>query len=109
MFSADVSAKVGVTLNELDIKRAHRYGPVRGDGKPRTIIARFWDSNLRNSVYGKKKNLKGKNLFITENLTNLRMVTLNKAKDDFGRQNVWTKEGRIFARDKDNKVITLVS
>ena len=55
LFASEVTLKVGVKMTERDIKRAHRYGPVRADGKPRPIIARFLDNSLRNSVYGKKK------------------------------------------------------
>ena len=109
VFASEITSKVGVKMSERDIKQAHRYGPVRADGKPRPIIARFLDSSLRNSVYGKKKLLKGKNIFITENLTKLRMELLKKANDDYGRENVWTKEGRIMARDSNKQVITIMS
>ena len=100
MFASEISSKCGVTINERNIKRAHRYGPSRRDGKPLPIIARFHDAGIRNSVYSKKKNLKGKGIFITENLTKRRM-------DIF--ISVWSKEGRIYARDTDGNVITIIS
>ena len=109
VFAAEVSTKVGVALSEKNIKRAHRYGPPRRDGKPRPIIARFWDANIRNSVYTKKKNLKGKNIYITENLTKRRLKLLNEAYEKFGKNNVWTREGRIYGRDGDGQVINIVS
>ena len=110
IFAGELSSKCeGITITEKNIKRAHRYGPPRRDGKPRPIIARFWDAGIRNSVYTKKKNLKGKGIFITENLTKFRMMLLRKANDDFGKENVWTKEGRIFARDGHGQVLIIIS
>ena len=109
MFASEISSKCGVTINERNIKRAHRYGPPRRDGKPRPIIARFHDAGIRNSVYSKKKNLKGKGIFITENLTKRRMDMFIKAKEEYGTQSVWSKEGRIYARDTDGNVITIIS
>ena len=109
LFASEISSKCGVTINERNIKRAHRYGPPRRDGKPRPIIARFHDAGIRNSVYSKKKNLKGKGIFVTENLTKRRMDMFIKAKDEYGNQSVWTKEGRIYARDTEGNVITIIS
>ena len=109
-FAAEITSKIGVKMSEKDIKRAHRYGPVRKDGKPRPIIARFWNSDLRSKVYRSKKNLKGKNVFITENLTKLRMGLQKKAIEDYGKENVWSMEGRIYARDKNlDKVLNIIS
>ena len=110
VFAAEISSKTGVKMTEANIKRAHRFGPPRNDGKPRPIIARFWNSSLRNDVYRKKKNLKGKNIFITENLTKMRMNLQKKAIADYGKENVWSMEGRIYARDKNiDKVLTIIS
>ena len=109
-FATEITSKTGVKMSEKDIKRAHRFGPVRKDGKPRPIIARFWSSDLRNKVYRNKKNLKGKNVFVTENLTKLRMGLQKQAFDDYGKENVWSIEGRIYARDKNNdKVVSIIS
>ena len=108
LFAAEVSKNCGVAITEKSLKRAHRCGPPRSDGKPRPIIARFWDANVRNTVYAKKKMLKGKKLFISENLTKRRMMLLNDSNEKYGKNNVWTKEGRIYARDGD-QVINIVS
>lgn len=110
VFAAEITSKVGVKMSEANIKRAHRFGPPRNDGKPRPIIARFWNSSLRNDVYRNKKNLRGKNIFITENLTKMRMNLQKKAIADYGKENVWSMEGRIYARDKNiDKVLTIIS
>ena len=110
VFAAEISSKTGVKMTEANIKRTHRFGPPRYDGKPRPIIVRFWNSSLRNDVYRKKKNLKGKNIFITENLAKMRMNLEKKAIADYGKENVWSMEGRIYARDKNiDKVLTIIS
>ena len=108
LFAAEVSKTCGVAITEKSLKRAHRYGPPRSDGKPRPIIARFWDANVRNTVYSKKKLLKGKKFFISENLTKHRMKLLNESNEKYGKKNVWTREGRIYARDGD-QVINIIS
>ena len=95
--AVEITSKIGVKMSEIDIKRAHRYGPVRKDGKPRSIIARFWNSDLRSKVYRSKKNLKVKNGFITENLTKLIMGLQKKAIEYYGKENIWSIEGRIYA------------
>ena len=109
VFASEISSKVGVKMTVKDIKRAHRYGPPRRDGKSRPIIARFWDSSLRNNVYHKKRELKGKGIFVTENLTKVRMELYKKAIVDFGKQQVWSREGRIYAKDSNGKVINIIS
>ena len=70
----------------------------------------FGTNDLRSKVYRSKKNLKGKNVFITENLTKLRMGLQKKAIEDYGKENVWSMEGRIYARDKNlDKVLNIIS
>ena len=49
-------------------------------------------------VYRNKKELRGQNIYITENLTNLRLSRYKKAMEKFGYKNVWSSEGRIFTR-----------
>lgn len=84
-----------------DIARSHRLGRFRADSKkPRPIIARFWDENKKIKLFKTKKNLKGKGIVLTENLTKYRQYLFNKAVTVLGFRNVWTNEGRIISKFK---------
>ena len=107
LFASIVTANVGVQLTKADIKRAHRLGKVPANGKPRPIIARFKLMHKRNEVYSNKKKLKGQKLLITENLTQLRVDALKSARAKYGDRKVWTTEGRIYAKDENDKKVTI--
>ena len=98
---AVVNDDVGVDLSLGEIGRSHRIGPKRPptrNSKPRPIIFRFSSMRKRMEVYRNKKELKGKNIVITESLTKIRYQLLLKAKSKYGVRNVWTTEGRIFTK-----------
>lgn len=97
-----VKEKIGIELQPLDVKRAHRLGPAR-EGKTRPIIARFDRMPLRNNVFANKRKLKGTRLVISENLTKFRMGKLKEARDQYGNENVWTVEGHIKVKDETRK------
>lgn len=103
-FAAVVNGKLGITMQTDAVRRAHRLGAPRDDGKPRAIIARFWHMGLRNQVYRSKKSLKGQKLVITENLTLRRLKILGEAKAKYGERNVWTQEGRLYANNGHKKI-----
>ena len=63
---------------------------------PRPVIVKFARYNVREKVFKSKKNLKAKNISITESLTGYRMTVLNEARQKFGFKNVWTYNGRII-------------
>ena len=90
------------------IRRAHRLGKKRANGKPRPIIARFWDSGLRNHLYFNKKEFKNTSFSITEYLTRRCMLIKNEAEGKYGSSNVWTKEGRIYAKGENNSIIPIL-
>jgi archaellum component FlaC len=100
---------LGVTMSIDHIRRAHRLGKRRNNGKPRPIIARIGDPELRNYIYMNKKECKGKQIAITENLTKRRMTLKLSAEQTYGEKNVWTKEGRIYAKDQNNQVKTIIA
>ena len=110
LFVQTINTTLGLELNPNEIRRAHRLGKKRADGKPRPLIARFWSCNLRNNVYSKKKFCKGKSVSLTENLTKTRMHQKTDAEKKYGSGNVWTREGRIYAKDtSSDTILTLVS
>ena len=109
LFGKLIFEHLGISMNEYDIKRAHRLGQRKQNGKPRPIIVRLRDPELRNKIYFNKKSLKGKPVSITENLTKRRMQEKIAAEKLYGEKSVWTKEGRIYAKDSSGQVKTIVS
>ena len=107
LFVQTVNEHLGLNteINADMIRRAH--GKKRTDGKSRPITARIWSSNLRNDIYFSKKKLKDKSISITENLTQRRLEKLKKAEEQYGKKQVWTKEGRIYSKD-DKGIIKLI-
>ena len=95
-----ISKEVMIPLSSDDIARSHRLGPpsshITRNTKPRPIIIRFKDEVKKLDIYKNKKNLKGKGLLLTENLTKIRYNIYKKAITKFGHRNVWTSEGRIL-------------
>ena len=107
-FVEKVKAVTGIDIHINDIKRAHRFGG-RKVGKSRPIIARFNRPEVRNNVFRNKRKFKGqkidgKSVSISENLTPLRLRLLDEAREKYGRSNVWSIEGRLYAMNGDNKL-----
>ena len=99
-----IQEKVGENVGIEDIDRTHRLGAYR-TGKVRPIIIKFSRYHTRNRVFRKKKNLKGKSVSITENLTKVRMQALNDARKTHGFENVWSSDGKILFKDlQEDKV-----
>ena len=107
-----VNNEVGVSLSLDDVVRSHRIGPKKmkptRSTKPRPIIFRFASVRKRMEVFKNKRNLKGKQIVITESLTKFRYQLLQKAKSKYGVKNVWTTEGHIFTKI-NNKLKTIIS
>ena len=87
--------KMDLPISRYEIGRTHRLGP-KHQGKKRPIIVRFISNRQKELVYANKKKLKGTKLLITENLTKQRYDLLKSCWDDFGRENVWTYDCRIY-------------
>ena len=103
-FVSTISTRLALKFDGLAIRRSHRLGKPRTDGKPRAIIVRFWSSALRNDIYRNKKKLKGSGILITENLTVRRLDIMKEARTKYGDGNVWSQEGRIYAKDGESKI-----
>ena len=107
-------------IKKSDFVRSHRTGPPKvtstrntrsstaQNDKPRPIIVRFANWNVRTRVFKNKSNLKGKKYVISENLTKQRLELLKKAEMKFGKRNVWTNQGFIKAKIND-KFISITS
>ena len=108
LFVENINKHLKAGMEAGHIRRAHRLGKKRANGKPRPIIARFWDSGLRNHLYFNKKDFKNTSFSITENLTRRRMIVKNEAEGKYGSNNVWTREGRIYAKGENNSIIPIL-
>ena len=98
-----VNKDVQANLEVKDVSRTHRLGKKRNDGKPRPIIVRFLSYRQRKQVFDKKRALKGKKIVITENLTKSRYSLLQSCKEHFGKEHVWSYDGRICVKIDDRK------
>ena len=75
--------------------------------KVRPIIVKFTSYRRRQQVFSAKKNLKGKYVGISESLTKIRQRIFNLARDAVGYKNVWSQDGKIFAKRHDDRIITM--
>jgi len=101
----------GLKLTRTDISSAHRLAARGASGrptalntrvsKPQPIIVRFMQRSVRNYIMGKCKELKGKRLSITEQLTPNRALLLKGANDLTQRHclsSAWSHDGRILVK-----------
>ena len=101
-----ITEHLELELTEKELDRNHRIGNPKSDNKrPRPIIVKFARYNTRRNVFVNKKRLKNTGTSIDESLTKHRMELLNKAKSEFGFNNVWTVDGRICYYDEAAKRI----
>ena len=108
LFVSHINRHLNAGMTVDHFRRAHRLGKRKNNGKPRPIIARIWNPDLRNHLYYKKKEFKNSSISLTENLTRKRMTLKNEAEGKYGSSNVWTKEGRIYAKDSNNVIILII-
>ena len=65
----------------------------------RPIIIKLVRYNDRNNVFNTKKEVKGKNIAITENLTATRMKKLKETRNIYVLKTVWKSDGKYFFKD----------
>ena len=67
-----------------DINRSHRIGKYDPQKKkPRPMIVKFARYNVRDRVFSNKRKLKGKQISVSKSLTNLRLMKLKEARDQY--------------------------
>ena len=98
-----------------NVQRSHRLGPRNASRntrqnptKPRAIIFRFRDFRARQSVFYKKKMLKGTGISITENHTKKRYTLYKHAVAKYGIGKIWTIEERVTTKIV-NKILVIKS
>ena len=99
----------GLNLIEEDIDRAHRL-----PGPNNRVIVRFVRSgqgSVRDQVWSRRLELRGKDLFINESLTRLRgqiFRSLLAAKRDKKVYTVYSRGGHVYFKEKQHGVSTRV-
>ena len=101
-----ISTNMNIEISPADLDRTQRVGKKKpGENKPRPIIVKLSRDNVRKKAFSNKKNLKGSNESITEDLIPKRMEILKKARIEHGLTNVWTSDGMtLYNSATDDKV-----
>ena len=101
-----ISTNMNIEISPADLDRTQRVGKKKpGQNKPRPIIVKLSRNNVRKKAFSNKKNLKGSNESITEDLIPKRMEILKKARIEHGLTNVWTSDGMtLYNSATDDKV-----
>ena len=92
---------MGVELDSGDISVAHRLGRHQG-GRQRATIVRFTRRKKRTELLKNKAKLKGKNIFLNQDLTDMRATMLKMVKELDTVKFTSTRDGKITVRLKAN-------
>ena len=102
---AVINNDLGIDITVHEIERSHRLGPINNRRNlrsvrvnPRPIILRFNSFRKRQKVFKAKRSLKGKKVSLSENLTKQRYEIYKAAVTKYGRDKVWTNEGRTLTK-----------
>nr|CAI5849622.1 unnamed protein product [Callosobruchus analis] len=91
-----LNLKMTIDIKDSDIEICYRVGKVKGDKKPRGIYLKLRDGAVRNTIYNKKKFLKGTGVVVVEDLTPARVKTVSLVSGKVLLKNVWTNSGKIY-------------
>ena len=107
----DMLAKANVALKATDIDRCHRKGR-RTNGKNRKVIIKFTNSDARQLVYQKRKQL-GPSIYVQENLTRFREGLSYEARQQVRAKTLtktWIAGCRVFVTvPGDSKPLLITS
>ncbi|CAG4913509.1 unnamed protein product [Colias eurytheme] len=78
-----------------DLNECHRIGRATNN-KPRPVLIKFKDLEVRNRIWFSKTNLKGSGITLSEFLTKPRHDIFMAARQRFGISNCWTRDGIIY-------------
>ena len=91
-----------VEIDQAEIDRAHRIGPAKGSG-PRALNVKFKDYATKSKVMKNKKKLKGKNVYVNEDLTWRNQQFLKHVRQVCKNQGyVFTADSYIFGLNIEN-------
>ncbi|CAG4959489.1 unnamed protein product [Colias eurytheme] len=89
-------------LSAASISKCHRIGTSKGN-KPRPILVKFRDQHIKNKVWMRKTALKNSGVTISEFLTKCRHDLFMAARQHFGVNKCWTRDGIIFVIGSNGK------
>lgn len=89
-------------VSGADVNRCFRTGHSRG-GRKRPILVHFKSVTLRDEVWFAKTALKGSGIVISEFLTHPRYAAFMAARERFGVDKCWTREGVIVVLDAEGE------
>ncbi|XP_077966266.1 uncharacterized protein LOC144419915 [Styela clava] len=104
--SLNSNLKLDSPIVKFDIDITHK---LRSKSPKNPIIIKFVRRSTKNLIYGRKKDLKGSGLSITESLTRSRLKLLTAAKEAFGKHKVSTMNGTIYAYLDRRRVISCLN
>lgn len=96
-------------LKTESISRCHRLGRAKTN-KPRAILIKFRDLGLRNKIWYAKTGLKNSGITLSEFLTKDRHGVFTAARQRFGVDKCWTRNGYVIVMGSDgahNRITTL--
>lgn len=86
-----------------DISRSHRMGRSSASDKPRPILVKIRDLAKRQQVWYAKSALKESGITVSEFLTKTRHDAFMAARERFGINRCWTRDGYVVVREPDGK------
>jgi predicted transcriptional regulator len=95
--------ELGIEVKHEEIDRAHRVGKPNRDGA-RALIVKFKSYESKRKIMINKRKLKGKKLYVNEDLTWLNQQLLKRVRDAIvGKAYVFTADGYILVKDKPDR------
>lgn len=85
-----------IDVHPSDIDRCHHVGPAM-NGK-QSIIIKFSNHKVRWRALTQRKNLRGSNISVVEDLTSHRHNLFTLAKKKIGHRDVWISNGIVYIR-----------
>lgn len=90
-----------VGFTNTSISRCHRMGRPSSADRPRPILLKLRDSEVKNEVWYAKTELKGTGITLSEFLTRARHETFMAARQRFGVAKCWTQDGCVVILGSD--------
>lgn len=90
-------------LTVSDVTQYHRLGSTHSGDKPRPILFKLRDIDIRSKIWSTKTSLKGSGLIISEFLTKPRQELFLAARHKYGVKKSWTSEGNVFVIEQDGR------
>ena len=94
-----------ITANSTDIKYVLKLNLKNEDSGTASVKVCFHDQRLRDEVYGRRLQLKGTNVYVSEDLT-IQTSALAYAARQYAKSSAntttWTMNGQVYLKDEEN-------